>query len=250
MAQSGIRDSQGASPAHWPARTHWSLILEAANPAAPRARIALEALCQAYWYPVYAYIRRRGHPRPDAEDLTQSFFLHLFETQALAAATPGRGRFRAFLRAAADNFLVSEWRRDNALKRGGAVTFLSWDELRAEERYAQEPDRDLAPEQAFDRCWCESLLRRVLERLRRELALRGEPSLFDAIKDRLLGDAEAQPYGDLARQLGTTEAALKKSVQRLRERFGALLRREVGHTVATPREADDELRYLLVVVSA
>ena len=249
MAHSETSRAQHLPAAQWPTHTHWSVVLAAADPAAPGAHQALEQLCRVYWYPVYAYVRQRGNRRPDAEDLTQSFFLHLLETQALAAATPERGRFRAFLLASVDHFLVSEWRHANALKRGGGITFVSWDGLWAEARYQRELVCDLTPERLFDQSWADTLLQRVLDQLKGELAQAGESRFFDVAKQRLVGGVAAVPYADLAPQLGTTEVALKKTVQRLRERYGALLRREVAHTVASPDEIEDELRHLLAVVS-
>ena len=243
-------NAQSAPAAQWPTHTHWSVVLTAGDPAAPGARMALEELCRAYWYPVYAYVRRRGYAWPDAEDLTQSFFLHLLETRALAAATPERGRFRAFLRGAADRFIVDEWRHDNALKRGRRTAFLSWEGLHAEERYARETDAGLTAERLFDRSWAENLLQRVLDRLKGELAVEGRASLFEALKDRLLGAVDGRPYGDLVQQLGTTQAALQKTVQRLRVRFRESLRDEIAQTVAPPDNVEDELRYLMVVLSA
>ncbi len=237
-----------ASP-NWPTHTHWSVVLASADPAAPDARNALEALCRAYWYPVYSYVRRRGHARPDAEDLTQAFFLRLLETHALKAATPERGRFRAFLRASVDHFMVSEWRRENALKRGGGITFLSWEGLRAEDRYAREAVCELTPERLFERSWAYTLLQRSLDRLKGELAAADGASLFDALKGRLLGEVGAEPYADLAPRLGTTVSAVKKTVERLRGRYGEIVRREIAQTVASLDEIDDELRHLLVMVS-
>ncbi len=237
-----------ASP-NWPTHTHWSVVLASADPAAPDARTALEALCRAYWYPVYAYVRRRGHARPDAEDLTQAFFLRLLETHALKAATPERGRFRAFLRASVDHFMVSEWRRENALKRGGGITFLSWEELRAEDRYAREVVCELTPERLFDRSWALTLLQRALDQVKRESAEQGRATLFEALKQRLLGEGETPPYAELAERLRTTVWVVQKTVQRLRDRYGEILRREVAHTVVSPADIADELRHLLIVVS-
>jgi RNA polymerase sigma factor (sigma-70 family) len=249
MADPEPPEHQRAAPAAWPTHTHWSVVLAAAHPGSPAARKALEELCRAYWYPVYAYVRYRGHARPDAEDLTQAFFLHLLTTEALAAATPERGRFRAFLRMSADHFIVSAWRRENTLTRGGGITFLTWEELRAEDRYARETACHLTPERLFERSWAYTLLQRSLHLLKGELAADGRASLFDALKERLLGEVGAEPYASLAPQLGTTVSALKKTVERLRGRYGEIVRREVAQTVASPDEIDDELRHLLVMVS-
>lgn len=249
MADLEPSEASGAQSAQWPAQTHWSVVLAAAHPAAPGAREALEALCRAYWYPVYAYVRSRGHARPDAEDLTQSFFLHLLETRGLATATPERGRFRAFLRASVDHFVIGEWRRDHALKRGGGITLLPWEELCAEDRYSREAVCDLTPERLFERSWAYTLLQRSLNHLRAEFAVDGRASLFNALKDRLLGEVGADPYAHLAGELGTTVPALKKTVERLRTRYGEIVRREIAQTVASAADIEDELRHLWVTVS-
>ena len=241
---------RSAHPAHWPSNTHWSIILTAADTTSPGAQHALEQLCRAYWYPVYAYVRHHGHARPDAEDLTQSFFKHLIESHALAAARPERGRFRAFVRVSLDHFVISEWRRETALKRGGGGTVLSWDGGWAEARYQREEVCELTPERLYERSWALTLLQRVLDSVKAELVAEGRGLLFTAIKDRLMGDPEAGSYAELARQVGAKESALKKTVQRLRHRYGQILRQEVAHTVASPDEVDDELRHLLAVVSA
>lgn len=234
----------------WPTHTHWSVVLTAAEASSPDARSALEELCRTYWYPVYAYVRHRGHARPDAQDLTQDFFLHLLETHALTTVSPERGRFRAFLLASLDHWVISEWRRTQALKRGGGIVFLSWERDGAEARYLQEAVSDLSPERLFERSWAYTVLRRVLDQLQEELATDGKAAFFEAIKERLLGDGDAAPYADLARQLGTSEAGLKMAVRRLRERYHELLRREIAHTVVVPGDIEDELRHLLEIVSA
>jgi RNA polymerase sigma-70 factor (ECF subfamily) len=225
-------------------------VLAAADPAAPRCREALEELCRAYWYSVYAYVRCRGQARPDAEDLTQAFFLRLLTTEALAAATPERGRFRAFLRASVNHFMVSEWRREHASKRGGGVMFLSWERDGAEDRYQTEGVDELTPERLFERSWADTLLQRVLDRLQEEMVREGKAALFEVLKDRLIDEVDAAPYAELALRLGTTEASLKMTVMRLRGRYREVLRREIAHTVASPDEIDDELRHLLTILRA
>lgn len=248
MADPEPFEPQRAAPVEWPTHTHWSVVLAAAHPAAPGARAALEELCRAYWYPVYAYIRCRGHAPPDAEDLTQAFFLHLLTTEGLIGATPERGRFRGFLRTSVDHFMVSAWRRENASRRGGGVTFLSWEGDGAEDRYQTEEVDQLTPELLFERSWADTLLARVLGRLQEDLACQGKAHLFEALKDRLVDDVDAPPYAELARRLGTTEPTLKMTVVRLRGRYREVLQREIAHTVASPGEIDDELRHLLSVL--
>lgn len=225
------------------------MILAASDPAAPSAAAALEELCRAYWYPVYAYVRRAGQSAVEAEDLTQAFFLHLLTSNALALATPQRGRFRVFLRACVDRFIVTCWRHQHALKRGGEVAFLSWEQDAPEHRYREEATDPLTPEQLFDRSWADTLLNRVLDQLEGELIAEGKTALFERLKGRLTGDLDAAPYAELARELGATEAALKMIVHRLRQRYRALLLREIAHTVASREEAEQEVQHLLAAVS-
>jgi len=238
-----------ASP-DWPERTHWSIVLAAGDPAAPRAAVSLDAVCRAVWYPGYAYVRRCGQSALEAEDLTQSFFLHLLTSKALAAATPKRGRFRVFLRTCVDHFIVTCWRRGHAIKRGGQVSFLSWEQDGSEHRYQADALSPLTPEALFDRTWADTLLNRVLSQLEASLVSEGKNSLFERLKDRLIGDPDAASYAELADTLGTTEAALKMTVRRLRLRYRELLLREIAHTVSSRDEAEQELQHLLTVVSA
>ncbi len=224
--------------------------MAAGDPASPGAAAALEALCRAYWYPVYAYVRRCGQSAVEAEDLTQAFFLHLLTTNALVLATPQRGRFRVFLRTCVDHFIVTCWRRDHAVKRGGRVSFLSWEQDGSKHRYQEDALSPLTPEELFDRSWADTLLNRVLNQLEAELIAEGKTGLFERLKDRLLGDSDAPPCAELARALGTTEAALKMTVHRLRLRYRELLLQEIVHTVSSREEAEQELQHLLAVVSA
>jgi RNA polymerase sigma-70 factor (ECF subfamily) len=219
--------------------TRWSLIVAAQQPA-PRAREALADLCRVYWYPLYAYIRRRGHDAGDAEDLTQAFFTHLLEKHVLASVSPERGRFRSFLLACCQHFLANEHERANALKRGGGRV-VSLDLSSAHGRYAEEPEHDQTPEHLFERRWALALLEQTIQRLRSEYEQAGKGALFDAVKGQLTGDSTL-PYAGLAEELGLSECAIKTAVHRLRRRYGEILREQIGETVSTEGEIDDEVR--------
>jgi RNA polymerase sigma-70 factor (ECF subfamily) len=230
------------------ATTRWSLVLAAGQKAAPEAHDALADLCSLYWYPLYAYIRRRGHGADEAEDLTQGFFARLLEKDGLAAATPARGRFRSFLLAACQNFLANEREWANALKRGGGRV-VSLDLSDADGRYRREPHHEETPERLFERRWALTLMARVLARLRGDYEAAGKGRLFDALKGQLTADGTA-PYAALAVELRMTEAAVKTAVHRLRRRYGELLREEIGETVATEAEIDSEIQALLRLLAA
>jgi RNA polymerase sigma factor (sigma-70 family) len=213
------------------------------------AQNALAKLCQVYWYPLYAYVRRRGYRPDDAQDLTQEFFLRLLQQDWLGQVDRERGRFRTFLLAALSHFLANEWHKARAQKRGGALQFVPLDTGNAETRYACEPADPLTPEQCFERSWALALLGEVLDRLRQEITAEGRANLFEALKPYLIGDSQAQSYATVAAQLAMTEAAVKVAVHRLRKRYRQLLKQEIAHTVATPQEVQAELRHLLDVLA-
>jgi RNA polymerase sigma factor (sigma-70 family) len=227
--------------------TRWSMVLRAGAEQLSEAdeRRALEELCRAYWYPLYSFVRRRGHGSHDAQDLTQAFFARLFEKNAFALADRERGRFRTFLLRALDNFLVNEWEKMQRQKRGGGCEVFSLDAQAAEERYTHEPSSALTPERAFERRWIETLLDRVLSRLRDESAAAGQGERFERLKVYLVEDRGTVSFDEMARQLQMTEAAVKGVVRRMRSRYRELLREEVAHTVASPDEVDSEIRYLM-----
>jgi len=206
-------------------------------------------LCRTYWYPLYAYVRRRGYGPEDAQDLTQEFFLRLLRKDYLAQVDPGKGKFRSFLLAAITHFLANEWDRTNAVKRGGRVTFLALDHDSAEQRLA-EISLERSPEQIFERCWALAFLQEVLGRLRDEVDQAGRSAHFAELKVFLTGEQSSVSYAMLAAKLGTHEASLRKEVQRLRHRYGELLREEIARTVASPAEVEDELCHLFTVLSA
>jgi DNA-directed RNA polymerase specialized sigma24 family protein len=227
--------------------TRWTLVLTAGRgDLSPQAAQAIGELCHVYWYPLYAYIRRCGFDTHQSEDLTQEFFLRLLAKNSLAAVDQRKGRFRAFLLAAAKHFLANERDRARAQKRGGQHAILSLDRLSAESRYCLEPVDHLTPERLFERQWAITLLERVLARLQAEsAALEEHDTAFDRLKPFLTGGRQPGGYAKVASDLGMTEGAVKVAVHRLRRRYRQLLREEIAQTVAEPAEIDEEIRYLL-----
>ena len=224
------------------ATTRWSVVVAAGGPAGTDARAALETLCRTYWYPLYAYARRRGVARHDAEDLVQGFFGLLLERGAVAAADPQRGRFRAFLLTAFQRCAADQYARRTAQKRGGGVKTLSLDFDDGESRFATEPTHELTPEREFERRFALALLARALDRVAAE-------RLEDAdLLPFVGGRGDSRPYADIAAARGTSEGAVKVAVHRLRARYRECLRAEVRETVAEDADVDDEIRHLLDVV--
>jgi len=230
------------------ATTHWSVVLNAADSDAPQARDALERLCRAYWYPLYAYVRWRGRSPEDAQDLTQSFFVRLLERDLLAVASPERGRFRSFLLTALRNFLADEHDRASARKRGADRPLLSLDELEGEARYALEPAEVASPDKLFERRWATTVLEQAWTLLAAEYAAEGKAEMFRELRRFNSAQEGAPGYAETAGKLGLPENTVKSLVHRMRQRYRALLRREIGQTVANPAEIDEEIRYLLQVL--
>jgi RNA polymerase sigma factor (sigma-70 family) len=250
MASLSEGDTPSLRPTGLFATTHWSVVLAATDHESPDAAAALEQLSTTYWYPLYAFVRRRGHSPEDAKDLTQEFLFHLVQKDYLAQVDPSKGKFRSFLLAAMNHFLAKEWARSRTIKRGGRITFIPLDEAKTEQRYQAELSTERLPEEIYDRAWAIALLEKVLGRLREETAVAGHAERFEELKSVLLGERPSLSYAELAPRLGTTEAALKMSVRRLRNRFAALLREEIANTVPGPQEAEDELRHLRAVLSS
>ena len=230
--------SPGARDFH---TTHWSIIASAQGDASG-AQVALEKLCQAYWYPLYAFVRRQGMSEHDAQDLTQEFFARLMEKDWLGGVDRERGRFRSWLLASMKHFLANEWDRARALKRGGGAAVISLDALTAEQRYALEPADATGAETLFDRCWAFQLLDQVLARLRAEYEESGKARLFEELKGAIIGDSA--PYAKIATRLGATGSAVKAAAHRLRGRYRELLRAEIAGTVVLSDQIDDELAHL------
>ena len=229
--------------------THWTVVLAAGRRDTTRARAALEKLCRTYWYPLYAYVRRRGHSAHDAQDLTQAFFARLLERHWVGDADQELGRFRTFLLTAMSRFLANEWDKQGAQKRGGHVVHVPVQLDTAETRYGHEPADNSTPEQCYERRWALTLLDTVLQRLRAEYDGEGKRDLFAALGDTLVGSRESQPYASLAKQLNMNEGAVKVAVHRLRKRYRQLLRAEIAQTTASPEDVDEELRHLFAVLS-
>lgn len=225
-------------------------MLRAGERPSPESADALEKLCHAYWYPLYAFVRRQGHNAPEAQDLTQGFFLHLLENSALATMHPAKGRFRSFLLASLKNFLANVWDRSQAGKRGGGQVTFSLDEFDPEQRYRLEPVDNASPEKLFDRRWTETLLAQVMARLRQEYVAAGWGGRFEVLKVYLLNEYSPGSYAETAVTLGLSESAVKSAIYKLRQRFGSSLRLEVAQTVADPAEVELELRELLAVLTA
>ncbi|NLY00922.1 MAG: sigma-70 family RNA polymerase sigma factor [Rhodopirellula sp.] len=228
------------------ATTHWSMVISAGGPRAAEAGRALAVLCENYWFPVYAFVRRAGHSAEDAQDLTQEFFVRLLDKHFLAVADRNKGRFRTFLLTAVKRFLANEYDRLQAKKRGGGQTIVSLDGLEA--RYCQEPADTLTPERIFERQWALTLLDQVLARLQAEMAADGKAALFDALKGHLTG-SQAVSYATTAAGLRMTEGAVKVAAHRLRRRYRELLREEIAQTVASPDEIEEEVRYRFTCLS-
>ena len=227
--------------------TRWTLVVSAGAPDRKEARSALVSLCEGYWYPLYAYLRRRGYPADQAQDLTQDFFIRVLEGRYLDRADPEKGRFRSFLLTSLKFFVADEEDRHRAHKRGGGAV-LPLEFSSGEERYQCEPGHDETPERIFERRWALSVLDRVVERLRNEFVRHGRPEHFERLKVFLLGHSDA-PYAALASEMNTSEGALKVAIHRLRKRYRELLRQEIADTVADPAEVESELRFLAAVLT-
>jgi len=225
------------------------MVLAAGATPSPESAAALERLCASYWYPLYAFVRRRGHSPHDAQDLTQEFFARLLKHNWIADADRDKGRFRSFLLMAMKRFLSKEWEKARTLKRGGHVQMVPIQFDMAETRYTREPADTTTPEQEFERQWVMTLLDAVLKRLRQDYAEAGKGGLFETLKPCLIGSRESQPYADLAAELGMSEGAVKMAVCRLRERYRACLKEEISQTVASPAHVDEELRHLFRVLA-
>src|SRR5215475_12544775 len=226
--------------------TRWTLVVAAGNPDRTEARSALVSLRENYWYPLYAYLRRRGYPADQAQDLTQEFFIRVLEGRYLDRADPEKGRFRSFLLTSLKFFVADEEDRQRALKRGGGMV-VPLEFSSGEERYQREPAHSETPERIFERRWALSVLDRVMEKLRDEFVHHGRPEHFDRLKVFLLGHSDA-PYATLAREMKTSEGALKVAIHRLRKRYRELFRHEIADTVADPAEVESELRFLAAVL--
>lgn len=226
------------------ATTHWTVVLAAGQRHTPQSDHALEALCRTYWFPLYAYVRRRGHAKADAEDLVQAFFARFLAKNYLAGLSEERGRFRAFLLAALKNFLVNEWKHANRQKRGGGETALSLDWETADTRFQVAAQNEPSPDQAFDREWALALLSKVIEKLQAECVAEGKAQLFEQLKVFLAAGKSETAQSEVATALGMEEGAVRVAVHRLRKRYRQLLRDEIANTLSDPAMVDEEMRAL------
>jgi len=247
----------GGADAGWPSSgdrafttTHWSVVLAAGQGADPHASAALEQLCRTYWYPLYAYIRRRGHSPADAQDLTQEFFARLLAKNYLSAAHQERGRFRWFLLCAIQRFLVNERERAQAVKRGGVAPHVPFDGAMAEGRYGLEAVDQRTPDKLFDRAWAITLLEAARQRLQEEYTLDGKTTVFEQLSAFLSGDKTGLTYAEAGMAVEMSEGAVKVAVHRMRRRYRELLREQVAQTIGNPAELEDELRQLHAIFSA
>jgi RNA polymerase sigma factor (sigma-70 family) len=234
-----------ATGSGWFATTHWSIVLAAGKDDSPEAGEALQKLCTTYWYPLYAYIRKTGRSREQAEDLTQDFFAHLLSKNYFAAANRDRGHFRSFLLTSLKNFITNDYIRATRLKRGGVGGILSLHAEIAENRFMEEPADQETPETLYERRWAMALLEASLQRLEADYAENGRSALFALLKSYVWGDRNGASYMEIAAQLDLTEESVKKAVQRMRLNFRSILRKEIAQTVSTVGEVEDELRYLV-----
>ena len=228
--------------------TRWSVVLAATQRPSAESAAALETLCRAYWYPLYAYVRRCGQTRHDAQDLTQEFFCRLLEKRWLDSADPAKGKLRTFLIVALKNFMAKEWRRASAQRRGGGQSPVQFDTAFAESRYAAE-NASLAVDEAFDQQWALTLLELTVARLRGEFAQAGKGDDFEALKNCLTVERGAIEYTGLARRLGVNEGAARVAVHRLRKRFREVYREEIARTLADGADLEGELRHLAAALA-
>lgn len=240
-------ESRGGSPEFPP--TRWSLVGRAGDEHTRVAADALETLCRAYWYPIYAFLRRSGHSPHDAQDWAQSFFEYLLENRIVGKAQQQKGRFRSFLLATLKHFVSSETRRLSAQKRGGGRVLISLDDETNEERYVCEPKDAHTPETLFELSWARTVLERTAESLEREFATAGKREVFARLQPYLQSGREGPSYAETAAALGKTEDAIKSGVQRLRQRFQQLLREQIAETVQTADEVETELLHLRQVLT-
>jgi len=233
-----------SAPADIFATTHWTIVLAAGQWSTPQSDRALEQLCHAYWFPLYAYVRRHGHTKEDAEDLTQAFFARFLQKNYLAGLSAERGRFRAFLLAALKHFLANEWDKSQRQKRGGNITHLSLDWQTADTQFQVAATSEPSPDKSFDREWAVALLAKVIERLQAECETEGRGQQFAELKIFLTAGKGELSHAEAAQKLGLEETAVRVSVHRLRKRYRQLLRDEIAQTLADAADVDEEMRAL------
>ena len=227
--------------------TRWSMVLKAGGEGED-AGSALERLCRSYWYPLYIFVRRRGHGADEAQDLTQEFFARLLASETIQSADPEKGRFRTFLLAAMKHHLINVWRDANRQKRGGGREIVSWDNLEAEERYQAESTTGEDEDSLFDRRWARAVVTAALDRMRGEMEGEGEGERFAVLQEFLQGDA-GESYAGASQTLRLSESAVKSAIFRMRRRYGQYIREEIMQTVADPDQVEEEIRHLISVIA-
>ncbi len=232
------------------ATTHWTVVLAAGRRSTPQADQALEQLCRTYWFPLYAYVRRRGYTNEDAEDLTQAFFTRFLARNYLAGLNAERGRFRAFLLASLKHFLINDWKKSRRQKRGGGEAPLSLDWQTADTKFQVAAANEPSPDKAFDREWALALLAKVIERLQQECEAGGKAKLFEHLKIFLTAGKEEAAQAETAKALGMEEGTVRVAVHRLRKRYRQLLRAEIAQTLTDAADVDEEMRALFGAFSA
>lgn len=253
MSTSGLTEDRSTTPplsgevARRPAfvTTHWSVVLSAQDKDSPQSTEALEKLCRAYWYPLYAFVRRQGHGPHDAQDLTQEFFARLLAKNYLNSADREKGRFRSFLLVALKRFLANEWDKARAQKRGGGQPLQPLDTQFAERCYQSEHSLGLPPDVIYERRWAVTILERTLAGLRAESIAQEKLAEFEQLKKFLTADRGEIPYAEVSDALGMAEGAVRVAVHRLRRRFRELFREEIAQTVSASKDIDDEVRHLM-----
>ncbi len=250
MSESNEKQPSSSAQRRWFTTTQWSVVLSAQDGKSPQSQQALATLCETYWFPLYAYVRRSGHSSHDAQDLTQEFFAEFLGKDFLKDVDHRRGKFRSFLLAALKHFLSHQRERARAGRRGGGRVPFSLDFEDAENRYRLEPEDPITPERLYQQRWALTLLDRVVRRLQDEHARAGKTETFDALKEFLTAGRESRPYGRVAEGLGISEGAIKVAVHRLRRRYREVLKEEIAQTVADPAEIDAELRELFAAVGS
>jgi len=231
------------------ATTHWSIVARSALTDVPEAANALAELCETYWPPIYSFIRRRGYAPADAKDLTQSFFAYFLQNKAYAHTDRLKGKFRSFLLASVKNFLADNWDRSQAARRGGGLQLISFDQETAEAFYDAASASDATAERLFELRWAKSLTESALDSLREELCAEGKLKLFEQLKNFLTGGSVLPSYDEASARTELPRATVKTHVHRLRQRYREIVRREIGRTVSSPHEVDEEVRYLCDVLA-
>jgi len=247
MQKRAEADPPNTAAVGWFKTTHWSVVLNAGRADPTQTSAALADLCQAYWPPLYAYVRRLGHNKEDAQDLTQEFFARLLEKQWLTQADRQRGKFRSFLLSSLNHFLANEWRRSQAAKRGGGKGLVSLDDS-AEIFCESDLASNLTPDKVYERAWAVALFGRALAQLKSKYTADGKARVYDALKDFLSGEPADGDYARIGKDLGMTNGAVGAAVHRMRQRYREAVREQIAQTVTNNADVEEEMRSLLTAL--